>query len=49
MWIVHSYDHRRVTNAFLIQDQDPLVVRAGKGRVARGVKGRPSLLHSPRM
>ena len=24
--IVHDYDHRGVTNAFLIQDEDPLAV-----------------------
>ena len=25
--IIHDYDHRGVTNAFLIQDEDPLAVR----------------------
>ena len=25
--IVHDYDHRGLTNPFLIQDQDPLAVR----------------------
>ena len=25
--VVHDYDHRGVTNAFLIQDEDPLAVR----------------------
>ena len=29
VWIVHYYDHRGMTNAFLIQDQDPLAVRRG--------------------
>ena len=24
--IIHDYDHRGVTNAFLIQDEDPLAV-----------------------
>ena len=27
--IIHDYDHRGVTNAFLIQDEDPLAVRHG--------------------
>ena len=30
--IVHDYDHRGVTNAFLIQDQDPLAVSQREGR-----------------
>ena len=31
--IIHDYDHRGVTNAFLIQDEDPLAVRGeGEGR-----------------
>ena len=29
--IVHDYDHRGVTNAFLIQDEDPLAVRGEGG------------------
>ena len=29
--IVHDYDHRGVTNAFLIQDEDPLAVRGEMG------------------
>ena len=27
--VVHDYDHRGVTNAFLIQDEDPLAVSVG--------------------
>ena len=27
--IIHDYDHRGVTNAFLIQDEDPLAVSHG--------------------
>ena len=34
--IVHDYDHRGLTNPFLIQDQDPLAVR---GRAGRGSAG----------
>ena len=30
--IIHDYDHRGVTNAFLIQDEDPLAVSAGGER-----------------
>ena len=38
--IIHDYDHRGVTNAFLIQDQDPLAVRGWLGGgVAGGVAG----------
>ena len=29
--IIHDYDHRGVTNAFLIQDEDPLAVRGDRG------------------
>ena len=29
--IVHDYDHRGVTNPYLIQDEDPLAVRGGEG------------------
>ena len=29
--IIHDYDHRGVTNAFLIQDEDPLAVSAVRG------------------
>ena len=30
--IVHDFDHRGLTNPFLIQDQDPLAVRGRAGR-----------------
>ena len=38
--IVHDYDHRGLTNPFLIQDQDPLAVRGiGEGGGAFGSGG----------
>ena len=35
--IVHDYDHRGVTNPFLIQDEDPLAVRGGSVGGGEGV------------